>query len=124
MTHAIRNLSRMAALVLAAAAAGCVHHAPVLRGHIATVAGRRTAGLAPADARKAALLEAAKLTVGHGYRYFALAGADAAPPAAGQDFTIRLLHDAQPGRGRPGSRTGIWDAYTLLVSGTAPPARK
>ena len=102
---------------------------------IATISGRETAGLSSADATRKALLEAARLTVDHGFRYFVIirtsnppaghsgpsTSRDQSIPASsaasilvpGTDVTIKTFRVGEVGR----NRAGIWDAYQLLTSG-------
>jgi hypothetical protein len=127
----------MVAVLLVAVLCSCIGPAPRLKsGRIATISGHETAGLNSADASKKVLLEAARLTVDHGFRYFAIIGPPNPPtkhsgpdisqarsiPALssaasilvpGTDITIKTFRVGEVGR----NRAGIWDAYQLLASG-------
>ena len=105
-------------LLLLPALAACVSHAPRLQnGNFGVVAGKETAGLDDKAATDKVLVEAARLTVDHGYRYFTLVpGGKASGTAprdlihAGQNVQFQILRRARPGR-------GVWDAYRLLTRG-------
>ena len=98
----------------------CMAHAPALQnGTIGVIAGKETAGLDEKAATQKVLVEAARQTVDHGYRYFTLlpgppAKAGAPAPAmglhAGQSVRFQILRHPRAGR-------GVWDAYKLLVRG-------
>ena len=126
----------LALVLLAAALSACIGPAPPLRAsRIVTISGRETAGLSSADATKKALLEAARLTVDHGFRYFVIirtsnppighsgpstSRAQSIPTSSaasilvpGTDITIKTFRVGEVGR----NRAGIWDAYRLLTSG-------
>jgi hypothetical protein len=98
---------------------GCANHeAPLPNPRNAVISGKDTAGLSPADAQNLILAKAARLTVDHGFRYFALVNAPPAPTAMftltpGASITIRLFHD---GEVKP-SKPGTWDAFRLLSLG-------
>ena len=103
-------------LLLPLMLAACISHAPPLQnGNIGVVAGKETAGLDDKAAAQKVLVEAARLTIDHGYRYFTLLpGAKTSATAsrdvihAGQTVQFQILRRARPGR-------GVWDAYQLLT---------
>jgi hypothetical protein len=127
----------LAAVLLAVALSACIGPAPSLKAsRVATISGRETAGLNSVDATRKALLDAAKLTVDHGFRYFMIirtsnppighsgpgtSRAQSIPAlssaasilAPGTDITIKTFRVGEVGR----NRAGIWDAYQLLTSG-------
>jgi hypothetical protein len=106
---------------------GCAHSLPRLTAsHTLLVSGRETVSMNAPNARQFLLARAARLTVDHGYRYFAIvtpAIASGAPdPIAlkpGINFTIRLY---RPGEAQtPGYR--FWGVYLLLAPGRPAPSR-
>ena len=112
-----RRSSRGAALfLLTGLVAGCVAHAPpLLRGTQAIVPSKETAGLNPDQAADVVLKEAARITLAHGYRYFAILpdGGVSRQSAAftvtpGASVRFQLL---KSNHGRAGH---VWDAYTIL----------
>jgi hypothetical protein len=77
----------LAAMLCAAALAGCAHHAPAtIHGDTAVISGRSTAHESAADARQTVFVEAAAIAVDHGYRYFQIL----TPVRPGADVTIRV----------------------------------
>ena len=111
------------ALLSLACLAGCVRHMPPLGAdQVVTISGRESAGLASDAAQKKMLTEAARQTVDHGFRYFAILPGpvprNAAPGAAlapavispGMDVRFRVLRSDQVRRGM----AGLYDAYRLL----------
>jgi hypothetical protein len=124
----LRGLSHarfpMATLVSAIFISSCAVPMPAMRAdHTVTIAGRLTAGLGPADANRKAMSEAARLTVDHGFRYFKFVGTPngtaAAPALPGKDIVFKAFHK---GEIRPNT-PGLWDADTILTSGTKDLAR-
>jgi hypothetical protein len=108
--------------------AGCAHHMPGLSAnHMLMVSGRETQSMDAPGTRRFLLARAARLTVDHGYRYFAIVNpaiASGTPDPVslkpGGNLTIRLY---RPGEARmPGYR--VWDAYALLSPGRPAPARE
>jgi hypothetical protein len=108
--------------------AACASTAPPLRDdRTAVVPGRETADLKPDEARRAVLLEAARVTVDHGYQYFSVLRRDVWTPSGtvhagtdsairpGDDVTIKVFHD---GEISPGARD-VFDAQRLLTGGAA-----
>ena len=109
------------ALLLPLMLGACMAHAPALQnGTIGVIAAKETAGLDEKAATQKVLVEAARQTVDHGYRYFTLlpgppaAKAGAPAPAvglhAGQAVRFQILRHPRAGK-------GVWDAYKLLVRG-------
>jgi len=67
--------------------AGCVHHAPAsIHDGTAVISGHNTLHASVSDARETVLIEAASITLDHGYRYFQLVS----PIRPGADVTIRV----------------------------------
>jgi hypothetical protein len=106
---------------------GCAHPMPQLSAsHTLLVSGRETQSMNAPDTQRFLLARAARLTVDHGYRFFAIlepAIASGTPDPIslkpGTNLTIRLY---RPGEARmPGYR--IWDAYALLSPGRPAPLR-
>jgi hypothetical protein len=104
---------------------GCAHPMPRLSAsHTLLVSGRETLSMIAPEARRFLLARAARLTVDHGYRFFAIlepAIASGSPDPIslrpGINLTIRLY---RPGEARmPGYR--VWDAYTLLSPSRSEP---
>ncbi len=98
--------------------AACVSPAPALRDDgTATISGRDTAGLSTPDAERQVLLEAASITVDHGYQYFQILdprGYGALPRIRpGADVSIKVVADGGAGR------SGLWDAKKILTAGPA-----
>lgn len=110
----------------------CARHMPPLSAnHTLWVPGRDTASMTAPVIQRFLLARAARLTVDHGYRYFAIVAPairsgtpDPIGLKPGTDLTIQLF---RPGEAR---RTGyrVWDAYALLSPGrpvpTNGPARR
>ena len=104
-------------LVAFLALAGCATRQPVWQDsqRIINIPGKETAGLAGPVALQRMLAKSARVTVDHGYRYFAVARPQPAANGAvsflpGGDLTIRLYRDNETRYRAP----GIWDAYGLL----------
>lgn len=95
---------------------GCVAHAPaLLRGTQAVIPSKETAGLNPGQAADLVLKEAARITLDHGYRYFAIlpvGGVAQQAPAftvtPGTPVRVQLL---KTNRSRAGH---VWEAYSIL----------
>jgi hypothetical protein len=97
---------------------GCAHHAPaVLHQRMVVISGKGTAQDNPRGAARKVLIEAAAITLDHGYRYFEIVGAEgmstnssALPtirPSA--DVTIKLF-----GAGEVNPRPPlVWDAQAI-----------
>ena len=94
-TSDMRNRKAMfLALVCVGFLSACASDAPPLSDdRTAVVPGRDTKDLDPAEARRNALLEAARITVDHGYEYLVVLHRDAWSPSgpirAGNDSAIR-----------------------------------
>jgi len=110
-----RGLALLAptAALCAALLSSCAHPAPVmLNGRTAVISGRQTIDDSMNDASRKVMIEAAAITLDHGYRYFELAD----PVRPGADVTIRVL-----GTGEVGAHTaGVWDA-DAIAAGELPP---
>jgi hypothetical protein len=97
----------------------CAHPAPaVLHGNTALISGRGTAHDNPGDAARKVFIEAAAITLDHGYRYFEIvdsADASSTAPAPGvrpgADVTIRVFG---AGEVRP-QTPGVWDAQAIAA---------
>ena len=123
------HLSLLLAIACFAFTSGCslfFSGEPDLRDdHTVVVSGRETSELNPAEARRAVLLDAARITVDHGYQYFVVQRRDVWTPSGsvragtdsairpGDDVTIKVFHD---GEVSPGTRD-VFDAQRLLTSG-------
>jgi hypothetical protein len=88
---------------------GCAHHQPVwAEGTLIRISGKASQGLAPEDAFRQLLAEAARVTVDHGHRYFVLVNAPSGSRLQpGASLDIRMLHDNKRSQ-------GAFDAYRLL----------
>ena len=110
------SVSRAVPILLIGWLAGCVAHTPLLHGTQLIVPAKVTTGLNSDDATHVALTEAARITVDHGYRYFALlplGGVEQHRPFAmtpGTPVRVQLLQTKHSGDGR------VWDAYAILQS--------
>lgn len=112
--------SSVASLAILAFLSSCVAPMPALRAdRMVTIPGRLIAGLAPADATRKAMAEAARLTIDHGFRYFMLApnGSGAASVLPGKNVVFKVYHK---GDIRPNT-PGLLDADVILAPGN--PAR-
>ncbi|HWY14065.1 MAG TPA: hypothetical protein VNX86_02885 [Rhizomicrobium sp.] len=97
---------------------GCAHHAPaVIRQRMVVISGKGTAQDNPKDAARKVLIEAAAITLDHGYRYFEIVGAEgmsansSALPTIrpGTDVTIKVF-----GAGEVDPRPpSVWDAQAI-----------
>jgi hypothetical protein len=99
---------------------GCAHHAPAtLHQRMTVISGKGTAKDSARDAARKVLIEAAAITLDHGYRYFEIVGTEAMGsnssglPAIrpGADVTIKLFGagDVDP---RP---PVVWDAQAIAA---------
>jgi len=85
---------------------GCAHHAPAtIHGNTTVISGRNTAHASAADARRTVLVEAAAITVDHGYRYFEVM----TPVRPGADVTIRVYGQREIDAGAP----NVYDANAI-----------
>ena len=124
-------------ILCAVGLASCIGPAPAMRDErTAVVSGRDTTGLSTAGAIRKALLQAARITVDHGFRYFKIVeprGQDetyahsamalrlgsswAADGVSlirpGADVTIKVFRSGE----MAATAAGIWDAEYLLTSG-------
>jgi len=96
----------------------CASPAPALRDDgTATISGRDTAGLAAPDAERQVLLEAASITVDHGYQYFRILDSQGYGALSrirpGADVNIKVVADGFAGG------SAIWDARKILTEGPA-----
>ncbi len=102
---------------------GCAHHLPrMAAGHTIVIAGRYTAGDDAAVASRKVFVEAARLTLAHGFRYFRIAGwqgSQAMPsiqPGARVTIEVYRAGEADP------RQPGVWDAMRV-GNGDIPGAR-
>ena len=95
---------------------GCAHPAPaVFHQGTAVISGASTAHESARDARRKVFVEAAAITLDHGYRYFEIVGTpNAIRPGA--DVTIRVFGAGEAGPQKP----GVWDAEAI-GAGRFPP---
>lgn len=78
---------RTTAVLAAVIVASCAHHAPAtIHDQTTVISGHNTVHASAADARETVLIEAASITVDHGYRLFQLM----TPIRPGADVTIRV----------------------------------
>lgn len=109
-------------LVLAVSLAGCASHEPIWHSkqRFVTIRLGDTASLSKEEASRRLLERAARVTVDHGYRYFAInvpshpQGAAASLPSRA-DFTIRMYMQGEVSAASP----GLWDAFRLLEAKNA-----
>jgi hypothetical protein len=107
-------LVRIFAVTLgAAAAAGCAHPVHALHGRTAVVSGRGTAHDSLDGATRKVLVEAAAITLDHGYRYFEVTE----PIHPGVDVTIQVYgaREIDP------RAAGVYDAIAI-TAGQVPAA--
>jgi hypothetical protein len=97
---------------------GCAHHAPaVLHQRMTVISGKGTAQDNPKEAARKVLIEAAAITLDHGYRYFEIVGAQGMSPNSstapsirpGADVTIKVFGAGEADPRMP----GIWDAQAV-----------
>jgi hypothetical protein len=108
----------LAVALFSAMLLGCAHHAPAtLHQRLTVISGKGTAQDNARDAARKVLIEAAAITLDHGYRYFELVGAPAmssnssALPTIrpGADVTIKVF-----GAGEVDPRPPVvWDAQAI-----------
>ena len=99
------------------ALAACAHHMrPMFNDRTAVISGKRTVGDSTGEATQKLLIQAARLTLDHGFRYFRIAnsqnvpgGGDALSIRPGADVTIEVYRE---GEIDPRSR-GVWDAQNI-----------
>ena len=119
LTHTRHEAWRVLAFaVFGAMLLSCAHHAPaVIRQRMVVISGKGTAQDNPKDAARKVLIEAAAITLDHGYRYFEIVGAEgmsansSALPAIrpGADVTIKVF-----GAGEVDPRPPlVWDAQAI-----------
>lgn len=102
---------------------GCAVRQPVWqdRQRIVNISGNETAGMAPEPALRRMLVKGARISIDHGYRYFALIRPVATATGSlilrpSSDITIRLIRENEIRYPAP----GVWDAYDLLGGRRAP----
>ena len=102
------------------ALAGCAHRAPAtIHDQTAVISGHNTVHASMADARETVLIEAASITVDHGYRFFKLL----TPVRPGADVTIRVYGQREIDPHVP----GVYDADAIaagqipIAAGSATP---
>ncbi len=105
------------AIACSSIAAACISRAPpMLDARTAVIPGRATAGYDSHAALDAVLVQAAKMTVDHGFRYFRIAdseGGNAPSVRPGADVAIKVFRVGEVGPASP----GIWDAQQILTEG-------
>lgn len=90
------------------AASGCAHRASAtIRDDTTTISGHSTAERSPAEARSIVLVEAASITLDHGYRLFRIE----TPIRPGAPVTIRLYREGEAGAGAP----DVYDADAIAA---------
>jgi len=100
-------------LLVLCALAGCVaHETPLRSDQTATLSGRKTAGMSMADTTRTVLIDAARIAVDHGGRYFSISTASGLRP--GTDVIVKVY---QAGEVKPDARRGLWDAEKILTQG-------
>lgn len=101
------------ALLLTFVLAGCVHRAPIsIHDGIALISGHNTVHASASDARETVLIEAASITLDHGYRYFQLM----TQIRPGADVTIRVY-----GKGEINPRApNVYDANDIAAGKMRP----
>jgi hypothetical protein len=108
-----RNSMRLGAIVAGMLLLmGCAHHMrPMTSDHTLVISGRYTANDEPALASRKVVVEAARLTLNHGFRYFKFAGSAQAAPSVrpGTDVTIQVYREGDVDPRAP----GIWDALDV-----------
>jgi hypothetical protein len=95
---------------------GCIAHAPpLLRGTQIVLPSKETTGLNPGQAADVVLKEAARITLDHGYRYFAILRVGSVTQQApaftvtpGMPVRVQLLKTNRNGAEH------VWDAYSIL----------
>ena len=95
---------------------GCVHHAPAtIHDRTTVISGHNTIHASGAEATRTVLVEAAAITVDHGYRFFRLM----TPIRPGADVTIRLY-----GTGEIDPQTpNVYDAVAVAAGRVPLPER-
>lgn len=105
--------------------AGCASHmAPLSADSTALISGRETANLSSDEARRAVLIDGARITVDHGMQYFRVidvsrtnaygaSGNRSSGITPGADITIKLYPS---GSIRP-NENDVWDAQRILTLG-------
>jgi hypothetical protein len=119
LSHGRRDASLKPAysLLCATLLAGCAHHAPAaIHGNTTVISGRNTAQASAADTRRTVLVEAASITVDHGYRYFEVM----TPVRPGSDVTIRVYGQRENDPRTPNVYDAIAIAAGQLSKSTTP----
>lgn len=98
------------------ALSACAHPLPPMQNdHTVVISGRNTAGYNAGDAAQKTLIEAARLTLDHGFRYFRIVGSSnmysGGPPSIrpGADVTIKVYATGEINPHSP----GVWDAENI-----------
>jgi hypothetical protein len=103
------------------ALSACAHRVPTLRNdHTAVISGKRTVGNSSREAARIILIQAARLTLDHGFRYFTIvcspvansirSGTPSIQPGA--DVTIRVYRQGEIDPLSP----NVWDAGSIAAS--------
>ena len=109
-----QRLAMLAFGVLSALAlAGCIHRAPAsIHDGSAVISGHNTVHASASDARETVLIEAASITLDHGYRYFQVM----TPIRPGADVTIRVYGMGEINPHLP----GVYDANDIAAGKMQP----
>jgi hypothetical protein len=99
------------------ALSACAHHVrPMFNDRTVVISGKRTVGDSTGEATQKILIQAARLTLDHGFRYFRIAGSqnvpgrgDALSIRPGADVTIEVYREGEIDRRSP----GVWDAQNI-----------
>jgi len=87
---------------------GCAHRAAaIIQNDATTISGHNTAHMTPSDAHRIVLIEAAAITVDHGYRLFELA----TPIRPGADTIVKLYGKGEADPHAP----GVYDADAIAA---------
>jgi len=87
---------------------GCAHRASAtIRDDTATISGHNTGHMTPSDARRVVLIEAAAITVDHGYRLFQVT----MPIRPGVPVTVHLYGKGEIDQ----NASGVYDANAIAA---------
>jgi hypothetical protein len=104
----LATLALGGALLCAFVLAGCAHHAPAtIHDRVAVISGHNTAHATTAGAVQTVLIEAAAITVDHGYRFFRLM----TPVRPGANVTVRVYGNGEIDP----HATDAYDAYAIAA---------
>jgi hypothetical protein len=104
-------------IIALAALTGCATRQPVWQNsqRIVTISGKDTAGVSQQEILQRMLYKSARVTIDHGFRYFAIIRPLPSPDGSiplrpGNDLTIRILRQGETKYPAP----GLLDAYSLM----------